>query len=211
MEDIEKYVRIQEGLRKRVLIKDQLPQRIRTIAGVDQSFRGKKVISCIVVLEYPDMRPIEKKFAVLEVDFPYIPGLLTFREGPSILKAYEKLKNKPDILLIDGQGIAHPRGIGIASHIGVVLDKPTIGVAKSRLIGEYETPGMVGEYKELEYNGRVVGFVLKSKENCRPLFISPGHRISPKTSLKVVKNCLRDHKLPEPTRLADMYVKMHPG
>lgn len=209
MEDTEKYVRIQEGLRKRVLVKDQLPQRIRTVAGVDQSFRGKKVISCIVVLGYPDMRPIEKKFAVLEVDFPYIPGLLTFREGPSILKAYKKLKNKPDILLIDGHGIAHPRGIGIASHIGVVLDKPTIGVAKSRLIGEYEIPERVGEYKELGYNEKVVGFVLKSKENCKPLFISPGHRISLKKSLEVVKNCIKDHKLPEPTRLADMYVKMH--
>ncbi|MEA3254792.1 MAG: deoxyribonuclease V [Candidatus Altiarchaeota archaeon] len=209
MDDTEKYVGIQEELRKKVLVEDQLPGEIKTVAGVDQSFQGEKVISCIVVLEYPDMRSMEKKYAAMEVDFPYIPGLLAFREGPSILRAYGKLMNKPDILLVDGQGIAHPRGVGLASHIGVVLDKPTIGVAKSRLVGEYEVPKEVGGCSELRYNGEVVGFVLKSKRNCNPLFISPGHRISPEKSLEVVKNCLRDHKLPEPTRLAHMFVNMH--
>ncbi|MCK4491055.1 MAG: deoxyribonuclease V, partial [Candidatus Altiarchaeales archaeon] len=188
-------------------VEDELPQEIKTVGGADQAFPGRdRVLSCVVTLSYPDMRLMERSFSCLDMDFPYIPGLLTFREGPSIIEAYKKLGSKPDILIIDGHGIAHPWGIGIAAHVGVLLDTPTIGVAKKRLVGDFKAPQKVGVYMPLTYQGEVVGAVLKSKEGCNPIFISPGNRISLETSIEVVKNCLRGHKLPEPTRLAHKLV-----
>jgi len=199
-----RYILAQEELREKIIVEDFLPEKIETVGGVDQAFisEDNKVVSCAIVLAYPSMELIEERFSLMGVDFPYVPGLLAYREGPSVLAAYGKLENKPDVLLIDGQGIAHPRGVGIASHIGVVLDKPTIGVAKKRLVGEYTVPGKAGECSRLTYNGKLIGFVLKTKEGCRPLFISPGHKVSPEKALGIVSSCIRGHKLPEPVRIA---------
>ncbi len=203
----ERYIKIQEELRKKLIVEDELPREIKMVGGVDQAFPGRdRVLSCVVTLSYPEMKLIEKSFSCLEIDFPYIPGFLTFREGPSIIKAYKKLGKKPDILIIDGHGIAHPRGMGIAAHVGVLLDTPTIGVAKRRLVGDFKAPQKVGVHRSLTYQGEVVGAVLKSREGCNPIFISPGNRISVETSIEVVKNCLRGYKLPEPTRLAHKLV-----
>jgi len=204
--EIEKYLKIQEEMRKDLLIENRI-DKIERIGGVDQAFPNRKnVISCIVVLDEYEMSVIEKGFSIKETDFPYIPGLLSFREGPSIIDAYKKLKNKPDLLLIDGHGIAHPRRMGIASYIGIKLDIPTVGVAKRRLIGMYKEPKNEGEATKLIDDNKVIGYVLKSKNKCNPIFISPGYKIDIETSLRIVRNCLRKHKLPEPIRLAHLFV-----
>ncbi len=202
-----KYIGIQEDLRRNIVLEDSLPDKLKTVAGVDQSFPGKdRVRSCIVVLGFPGLNEIERVFSEIEVDFPYIPGLLAFREGPSIIKAYSKLENKPDVLLVDGHGMAHPRKMGVASHVGVLLDTPTVGVAKSRLVGDFRAPERVGEYTPLIYQNETVGAVFKSRKGCNPIFISPGNRISLESSIEVVRRCLRGHKLPEPVRLAHKFV-----
>ncbi|HEX54734.1 MAG: deoxyribonuclease V [Candidatus Altiarchaeales archaeon] len=201
-----RLIRIQERLARRVVIEDRIPEEINTIAGVDQAFINDDILSCMVLLEYPDMNIIETKISRIGVEFPYIPGFLAFREAPAILSVYRKLEKKPDILLVDGHGIAHPRGIGIASHVGVLLNKATIGVAKKVLVGNYEIPENIGEHKNLIYNGKVVGFVFKSRYRCNPIFISPGHNISLQTSLKITKKCIKNHKLPEPIFLAHRIV-----
>jgi deoxyribonuclease V len=200
MAKIEKYIKEQERLAKKIVLNDSFGE-IKTIAGVDQAFVGNNVISGIVVLSYPDLKVIKKKWATKKSDFPYIPGLLTYKEGPSIVEAYKKLKIQPDILIVDGSGIAHPRGIGLASHIGLVLDKPTVGVTKTKLVGEYEK---TKEYSKLIYEGKHVGYILKRKKY-KPIFISPGHKISLETSLKIVRNCLKN-RLPEPIKIAHEYV-----
>ncbi|RLI92548.1 MAG: deoxyribonuclease V [Candidatus Altiarchaeales archaeon] len=207
MINTEKYIGIQRELRKKIILEDRLPGKIKTIAGVDQAFPERdRVRSCIVVLSFPELNEIERAFSEIETGFPYIPGLLTFREGPSIIEAYKKLRKRPDILMIDGHGIAHPRRMGIATHVGILLDIPTVGVAKKKLIGDFKAPERIGEYEPLRYQNEIIGAVLKSREGCNPLFISPGYKISLKTGIEVVKKCLKGHKLPEPTRLAHKFV-----
>lgn len=197
------YIKIQEGLGKRIISEDRIPGEIKTIAGVDQAFPGEdRVVSCVVVLNLPELSIVEKVYAEFETDFPYIPGLLAFREGPGIVGACRKLDKKPDVLMVDGHGIAHPRRVGIASHVGVLLDIATIGVAKRRLVGEFKNPEEVGGCNPLKYQGDMVGAVLKSKRGCNPIYVSPGNRISLETSIALVRKCLRGYKLPEPTRLA---------
>jgi len=206
MYSLKELVKVQEQIKQKIILKDVLPKKITTVAGVDQSFPQKdKIISAIVVCNYPSMRVIEKKHAAMKVDFPYIPGFLSFREGPSIIKAFSRLKNKPDILLADGNGILHFRGVGIASHIGVLLDVATIGVAKSLLCGEYEEPKRVGKSSPVIYEDRTIGYAYKSKKNCNPIFISPGHKVSMKTSLEIVKASIGKYKLPITLRLAHIH------
>ncbi|MDY6959451.1 MAG: endonuclease V, partial [Halobacteriota archaeon] len=149
---------------------------------------------------------IEEVYTVMDVDFPYIPGLLSFREAPSIIEAFGKLKRVPDILMVDGCGLNHPRFAGLATHVGVELDIPTIGVAKKILCGEYKKkPEEVGEISEIIYKERIVGALLKSKKNCNPLIIAPGHKVSVTSAIKITCSCLRGYKLPEPTRQAHLY------
>ena len=180
----------------------------RIIAGVDASFRNGRVIGVACLYSYPELAYIERAFAVKEDVFPYVPGYLTFREGPAIIDALNALKIKPDLILVDGQGIAHPKGIGIASHIGVLLDMPSIGCAKSRLIGEYEEPGIKkGLWSSLRYNGRIVGAVLRTRDAVNPLFVSPGHRIDLKTSIRIVLGCTGRFRISEPLRMADALTK----
>jgi deoxyribonuclease V len=206
----EKYIRIQEGLRGKIVLEDGIPEKIKRVAGVDQSFPEKNIVrSCIVVLSFPGLVEIERAFSETKTEFPYIPGLLAFREGPGIVEAYGKLKEKPDVLIVDGHGIAHPRRVGIATHVGILLDIATIGVAKRRLIGEFDVPEKVGDYTLLRDGGEIVGVILKSRKGCNPIFISPGHRISLYTSMLIVEKCLKGHKLPEPTRLAHELAGMY--
>jgi deoxyribonuclease V len=147
---------------------------------------------------------VEQQFASCRIDFPYIPGLLSFREAPAIVAACRKVSSEPDVVLFDAQGYAHPRRLGAASHIGLLLDRPSIGCAKTRLIGSYEEPGEeFGAYSPLIARNEVIGTVLRTRPLHSPLFVSPGHRISIDSAIKVVLSCCKDNNfLPEPTRLA---------
>ena len=199
----EEAARIQADLQNRLILYwDDRP--ISTIAGVDISIKTDYARAAIVVLRYPDLRLLETVTAAAPLVFPYTPGLLAFREGPAVLAAWEKLSNKPDMLMFDGQGIAHPRGIGIASQMGLWLERPTIGVAKSRLYGRHEEVGPKrGDQAELlEKNRNVIGTVLRTREKTNPLYISPGHLIDVKHSTEFVIACCTSYRLPEPTRWA---------
>ena len=194
---------IQEGLRTNVRI-EPLLKAPRFIAGVDAAFTEDGVIAAACVFLYPEMLHLEDAHAVTQLPFPYIPGYLAFREGPAILAALTHLKIKPDIMLVDGHGVAHPKGIGIASHIGVLMDLPAIGCAKSRLTGEYEESGPKrGDWAALRYDGEIVGSVLRTRDGVRPLFVSPGHRITLEECREVVLRSAVSYRLPEPLRRAD--------
>jgi deoxyribonuclease V len=179
----------------------------RLIAGIDISSPDARGIArgAAVVLRYPEFSIVEAKVVEGKVTFPYIPGLLSFRESPLILAACEKLCNVPDLILIDGQGIAHPRKLGLASHVGLFLDLPTVGCAKSILCGQH---GLVGEeagsYSELLDNGEVIGAALRTKSGVKPIYVSVGHRIDLASALQWVTKCCRGYRLPEPTRLAHL-------
>lgn len=207
--DIQKAKEIQNTLSKKVRIVP-LKKKIQFIAAVDASFIDDKVIAVATLFGYPELENIQDIIAVEKVLFPYIPGFLTFREGPAIITAIKKLKTKPDVILFDGQGIAHPRGIGIASHLGVILNIPTIGCAKSRLVGEFKEPGIeCGSRKGLYYNGKKVGAVLRTRRDVKPVFVSPGHMIDIKSSIEIVMKCISLYRIPEPLRRADQLSKRH--
>jgi len=178
---------------------------IKRIAGADVSY-GKDsdlFFAVVVLLTYPGLEPVEEKHAVEKAPFPYIPGLLSFREGPALLKAFAGLEQKPDLVIFDGQGIAHPRGLGLASHMGLFLDVPSIGCGKRRLVGHHEDVGGVkGDRVPLIFHERTVGAVLRTRPGVKPVFVSPGHRIGLEGSVEVVLNCCRGYRLPEPVRKA---------
>ncbi len=180
---------------------------VRLIGGADISVpRGSRTArAAIVVLSYPELEIVEVETIVAELGSPYIPGLLSFREAPLVLELFEKLRHKPDLLFVDGQGIAHPRRLGIASHLGLWLDMPTIGCAKSRLCGEHVEVGHeAGSVAELLHEGEVVGMVLRTRAGSKPLYISPGHKISLEESVRWTLACTRAYRLPEPSRLAHL-------
>lgn len=177
--------------------------QVRTVAGVDVAAEGQTLWAAAVVLSYPELNVIDQATASLSPAFPYIPGLLSFREGPVILEAYWNLSVKPDLLLFDGQGIAHPRRLGIASHIGLLLDTPSIGCAKSKLIGQYRQPGLLrGDYTHLKDHNEIIGAVLRTRNHTKPLFVSIGHRLDLETSIAYVLACCSKFRLPETTRRA---------
>lgn len=179
----------------------------RFIGGVDISAEGQRGMAnaAAVILNYPELKLVEVKVVRMEVKFPYVPGLLSFRESPLILAACEQLDNTPDLILVDGQGIAHPRRIGIASHLGLLLNTPTIGCAKSRLCGKHkELSEEAGSYAELVDNGEIIGVVLRSRQGMQPLYISIGHKISLEAAIYWVRECCRGFRIPEPTRLAHL-------
>jgi deoxyribonuclease V len=180
----------------------------RFVAGVDAAFAGDRIIGAACLYRYPEISLVEETYAEMRNLFPYVPGFLSFREGPVIIKTIGQLRTKPDLILIDGQGIAHPIRLGIASHMGVLLDMPSIGCAKSRLIGEYKEPkSKKGSWSPLFYDDDVVGAVLRTRDNVRPLFISPGHRIDLKESIDIVLNCISKYRIPEPLRRSDFLSK----
>jgi deoxyribonuclease V len=196
--------RIQEELTRRLVIADD-PGDPALIAGVDVAYSRERdlLYAAIVVLDAETLQPVEVASAEQQPVFPYVPGLLTFREGPVVLEAWDALTSEPDLLMFDGQGIAHPRGFGLASHIGVLLDKPSIGCAKSRLVGEFKEPKQKrGAMRTLSYHKKKVGVVLRTKDNTKPLFVSPGHRITVETAARRVLDASRGYRLPEPTRIA---------
>jgi deoxyribonuclease V len=179
----------------------------RFIAGIDVSTRRSRGTgtAAVVVLEYPGLEPVETKTTSGDINFPYVPGLLSYREAPLILKAFEQLVHTPDLIMVDGQGIAHPRRLGIAAHLGLFFDIPTIGCAKSRLCGTYSEPGVeAGNFEELTDNGESIGVVLRTKLNVKPLFISIGNKISIEDAIYWVMRCCRGYRLPEPVRLAHL-------
>lgn len=197
-------IRVQEKLRHEIKLKP-LSKSIQLVAGADVSCtrNNRTSYSSVVVLTFPELEPIEEVNASLEVDFPYIPGLLSFREAPVLIKAFQKLRNTPDVVLFDGQGIAHPRGIGLASHMGIILRLPSIGCAKTCLTGQYEpVPEKKGGYSLLKSKGHIIGAVLRTREYVKPVFISPGYAITLPESIRIVLDTCIGYRLPEPTRQA---------
>ncbi|RLG35820.1 endonuclease V [Methanosarcinales archaeon] len=206
MVDREALYRIQAAVASRTILDDRLNlDMIKYIAGADQAFFEDKIISAIVVLEFPALNIVDSSHVILSVDFPYIPGLLSFREAPSVIEAFNLLDVTPDLLVVDGCGINHPRFAGLATHIGVMLDIPTIGVAKKILCGKGEVPSEVGDAEVIIFQDREVGYYFKSKRGCNPLIVAPGHMISPESALKLIKSCIKGYKLPEPTRIAHLF------
>ncbi|MBM3316551.1 MAG: endonuclease V [Candidatus Eisenbacteria bacterium] len=183
------------------------------VAGCDAAGGGRgsrlgdEIVAGVVVLRIPGFEIVDCAHAAAQARFPYIPGLLGFREGPAYLEAFARLRARPDLLLCDGQGIAHPRGLGLAAHLGVLFDLPSAGVAKSRLIGEHRDPGAQrGCSARLVHQGRCVGRVVRTRTGVRPLFVSPGHRLTVEAAARVVLSLATRFRLPEPTRLADRWV-----
>ena len=204
-----KAVQIQETLRD-LLTFEKYTGKIQTIAGADVSYdkhSGRFYAGVVVFKLNKQLELIEEATAVGKARFPYIPGLLSFREAPILLMAFRKLKNNPDIVLFDGQGIAHPRHFGLASHMGLILDKPSIGCAKSRLVGEYgSVENTAGAYSKLIYENKIVGVVLRTKKNTKPIFISPGHRTNLTFAIRIVLKTCCGYRIPEPTRQAHLLV-----
>lgn len=186
------------------------PDRVRFVAGIDASYRPPKEgetdgtsYAAVVVLSFPELEIVDKATATAPTTFPYVPGLLSFRETPPVLQALAKLTVKPDLLMLDGQGIAHPRRFGIACHVGVLTDTPSIGVAKSVLTGHYEDLGdQPSDMSPLIYRGETIGMALRSKLRTNALILSPGHKIDLPTTVQMVQACLRGYRLPETTRQA---------
>jgi len=187
----------------------ELKNQPKTIAGIDCAFSRdkKRIIACVVLLNLPGFEPIETENAVQKLTFPYIPGLLSFREAPACIAAVEKLKNEPDAFIIDGQGIAHPRRFGLACHLGLFFDKPTVGCAKSRLTGSFEDPAPEkGSYSPLKDGEETIGAVVRTRTNVEPVFVSVGNKCSLKDAIEITLNCTTKYRIPEPTRLAHQLV-----
>jgi deoxyribonuclease V len=176
---------------------------VRHVAGIDVSVRDDVARAAVVILDFGGLDPVDYAIATRPVTFPYVPGLLAFREGPAVLDALERVSTTPDLLIFDGQGLAHPRRLGIASHIGLLADMPAIGCAKSRLCGQHDEPGEEpGEYASLVDKGEAIGAVLRTRRRVKPVYVSIGHRVDLATSVEYVSACCRGYRLPETTRWA---------
>jgi deoxyribonuclease V len=179
------------------------------VAGLDCAFSkdDKRIFAAVVVIGLPGFEVIETATATRKLTFPYIPGLLSFREAPVCIDAIEKLKARPDVFIVDGQGFAHPRRFGIASHIGLLVDRPTVGCAKSRLTGSFDEPGKrKGSYSPLVDSNETIGAVLRTRTDVKPVFVSVGHKCTLDNAIKVVLECTTRYRLPEPSRLAHQLV-----
>src|SRR5437879_6838091 len=203
---------LQVELAKQVIRTDQLVGEVRRVAGVDMAINEETGMAraAVVLLSYPELDILERHVYEEPVRMPYIPGLLSFREIPCILGAFARLREQPDLVMVDGQGIAHPRYLGIASHLGLWLDLPTIGCAKSILRGHYDEKALseeAGSWVPLMFKNERVGAVVRTRSHVKPMIISLGHRISLETSIKYVLACSKGYRLPEPTRQADKLSK----
>lgn len=209
---ISEAVKLQKKLAKRIICKGR-PKKIDCIAGTDLAYeKSRRLGFCTIILfSYPSLKIIETYFSHDTVEFPYIPGLLTFREGPLFLKTFIKIKAKPDVIIFDGQGIAHPRKLGIATHMGLFLNIPTIGCAKSKLYGSYDEPGIGKGEESLLYdkNNSPIGTVLRTRKNVKPVFISPGYKIGIEESKEIIMNCAIKYRIPEPVRIAHIEVEKY--
>jgi deoxyribonuclease V len=199
---------IQSDLSARV-IRSGDPTGVRFVAGIDVSVRDTASRAAVVVDTYPELEPVEVRKGEQPATFPYVPGLLSFREMPSIVAALLEVEVKPDLVVVDGQGIAHPRGLGLASHVGLVLDLPTIGCAKSLLVGRCSEPGpAVGDRSPIEYQGQVVGAAVRTRRNVTPVYVSVGHRIGLDPAVSWILALTRGYRLPEPQRQAHREAKL---
>ncbi len=196
-------IALQHRLSCSVINKSTL-KAVKTVAGVDTAYRQNVARAAVVMMTYPALETMGDAVAERGINYPYIPGLLTFREGPAVLAALSQLETRPDLLIFDGQGIAHPRRCGIASHIGVLMDIPAIGCAKTKLVGQYDEPALQrGSFTLLTHKGQTIGAVVRTRTNVAPVFVSTGHRVSLQDSVRFVLDCCRDYRLPETTRRAD--------
>jgi deoxyribonuclease V len=201
-------IELQKKLRERVRI-EPLRKKVETVAGADISFNkfDPTIYAAVVVLRLPSLEVVEEVGVVGETRFPYVPGLLSFRESPSVLEAWAKLKTEPDAVMFDGQGLAHPRRVGIASHVGLLIDRPTLGCAKSVLVGRYEEPGAErGSWTPLVDKGETVGAALRTKTRVQPIYVSPGHLINVEDAVELTLRCDGGYRQPEPTRRAHLLV-----
>jgi deoxyribonuclease V len=202
--NVEEAIQIQENLRNRIVLEKTFSE-VTTIGGGDVAYSEDRnfLFAAVVVLSFPKMESIDSATAQGEIHFPYIPGLLSFREGPILIKAFQKLKLKPDVMIFEGQGIAHPRGIGLASHMGLWLDLPSIGATKTPLLKDFTYPGpSKGSFELIRREEKEVGAVLRTKENVKALFASPGHRIDLQTSIQLILVTCQGFRTPEPLRKA---------
>ena len=192
--------KIQAKLRKKVET-DRPIGKINLIAAADASFRNNYAYAAVAVFTYPDLELKEVQTGKAKLRFPYIPGLLTFREGPVLMKAFKKIKSEPDVIIFDGQGIAHPQRMGIATHMGILLDRPTIGCAKSKLVGNYHEPGKEkGRFSNLYLDGEIVGAALRTRTGAKPVFVSSGYKIDLPSAIKIIRACSKAYRIPEPIR-----------
>jgi deoxyribonuclease V len=202
-------VKLQERLSTRIIRKGRLG-KVRYVAGADVAFSEDPPLAYagVIVMTFPDLVIVETQQTVSELIFPYIPGLLSFRESPALLKTFQKVRLKPDLVLIDGQGVAHPRGIGIASHIGLWLDIPTLGCAKSVLFGKYRSPGRNrGSWSPMtDMQNRIIGAAVRTRDKTNPIYVSIGHKINLLSAIRYALACTRGFRIPEPTRQADAFV-----
>ena len=205
----------QQELAASVIREDRLDRDPpRLIGGADVGFEqeGEVTRAAIVLLAWPSLELVEYQVARVATTMPYIPGFLSFRETPALLAAWQQLAQKPDLLFVDGHGISHPRRLGVASHFGLLVDVPTIGVAKKRLCGKFAPlEAAVGALAPLEDKGEQLGWVWRSKARCNPLFISTGHRVGADSALAWVQRCMAGYRLPEPTRWADAIASRRPA
>lgn len=205
----EEAKRLQEEWRKQVVFQP-LPRPVRTVGGTDLSFDARDqdlAYAGIVVLSYPELKVVDQVGLVMRVEFPYIPGLLAFREAPPLMECWRRLSTKPDVLLVDGHGLAHPRRFGIACHLGVFCEVPSIGCAKRILVGRHGPLGeRRGSYAWLKQGEEVIGAALRTQEGVAPVYVSVGHRALLEEALQFVLRCAPSHRLPEPTRQAHLFV-----
>jgi deoxyribonuclease V len=201
-------IRIQEELRKKLRLRTPTTPLKKIAAGdVSYSRLDDRTYAAFLLFTYPDLTLLERASAKGHASFPYIPGLLTFREGPVLLQAFSRLAARPDLILIDGQGIAHPRAMGIAAHIGLILNLPSIGCAKSRLIGTHKEPALDrGQAVPLLVGDRTAGMVLRTRNGVKPVYVSPGHKMDMDTSLRIVLSLCRGYRIPEPLRQVHIFV-----
>jgi deoxyribonuclease V len=193
---------MQKRISQKIIFEDTLPDKIEYVAGVDISYQNEKSIGAVAVLDYKSLQVVETKIAYVKTRIPYVPTLLSFREIPPAYSAVKKLKIEPEVFMVDGQGFAHPYGLGFASHLGLIIDKPTVGVAKSRLYGRVRA---VDEHKQVELlkeKGKVVGAEILTRQGTKPVYVSVGHKVSLDRAVKLVLDCAVKYRLPEPTRSA---------
>lgn len=195
---VKKAHETQLRLSKEIIFEDTLPEKIGFVAGVDVAYARGMSIGAVAVLDYDSLKLVESQTALCKTRFPYIPTLLSFREIPPTVLSIKKLHVQPDIFLVDGQGFAHPYRCGFASHLGLAIGKPTIGVAKSRLFGEAERTKTEDKVAFLKNKGEVVGAIVTIKRGCKPVYVSVGHMVSLETAIKIVKHCARHNRIPEP-------------
>jgi deoxyribonuclease V len=204
---VEQLKETQDKLRHQIQL-TPLPSNITTIAGCDSAFVGDQILSVFVVFSFPELKELEVQYHVSPTSLPYIPGFLAFREIPNLLLAFKKLSHQPEVIMVDGHGISHPRRMGIATHLGILTQIPTIGIAKKKLVGKYLVPDeKKGSYTPLHHQDDHIGFALRSRAGVKPIFVSPGHLCDHDSALELTLNTLDKYKLPKPTMIADKYSK----